>query len=157
MSTMTPMHLSVRRATAEDQPRLIALMRRASLANPGDHAAMLAHPDAIQLPPGQLTPATACVAVDVETPVGFAVILPRDDGAAELDGLFVEPHLWRCGVGRVLVARAGELARAMGAVSLHVVANPHAHQFYLAVGFTPIGEAKTRFGAGSTMQLLLAR
>jgi GNAT superfamily N-acetyltransferase len=144
---------TIRPAHAGDQRQLLDLMRRASLANPGDREALLANPDAIELPVEQLAEATACVAVRGDEPTGFAVVLPRDDGDAELDGLFVEPGLWRSGVGRALVRRAAELARAMGAKALHVIANPHADAFYHAVGFVPAGTIETRFGPGTVMRL----
>lgn len=130
-------------------------MRRASLANPGDREALLANPDAFELPVEQLTAATACVAMRDAVPVGFAVVLRREDGDAELDGLFVEPALWRLGAGRKLVKRAAELAVDMGASALHVIANPHADGFYRAVGFVPAGKFQTRFGIGTLMRLKL--
>ena len=71
-----------------------------------------------------LAPEATCVAELDGVMVGFATVLPRPDGDAELDGLFVEPHLWRSGVGRALVSRANELARDCGARFLNVVANP---------------------------------
>jgi GNAT superfamily N-acetyltransferase len=49
--------------------------------------------------------------------VGFAVVLPRDDGHTELDGLFVEPKLWRRGVGRGLIEEVRAFASADGAMS----------------------------------------
>jgi GNAT superfamily N-acetyltransferase len=53
------------------------------------------------------------------------VVLPRPDGDAELDGLFVEPGLWKRGIGRLLVRHAERQAMGEGATSLCVVANPH--------------------------------
>ena len=50
----------------------------------------------------------------LEKSVGFAVVLRRDDGNAELDGLFVEPALWRQGIGHALIGESLKLARADG-------------------------------------------
>ena len=149
----TPVH--IRAAKPADRETLIALMRRASLANPGDREALLAHPQAIDVPVEQLAPAMTCIAELDGVAAGFATVLPRPDGDAELDGLFVEPHLWRSGVGRALVARANDLARENGAKFLNVVANPHAFDFYHAVGFVDFGTAKTQFGSGSLMRIPL--
>lgn len=92
----------MRAAGPADREALVALMRRASLANPGDRAAMLAHPEVIDIPADQLRPEATCIAERNGVVAGFSVVLPRPDGEAELDGLFVEPDLWRGGVGRVL-------------------------------------------------------
>ncbi len=84
--------------------------------------------------------------------VGFAAVLPRPDGDAELDALFVEPSLWKQGVGRLLVDRCAEVARCRASRILHVVGNPHAEGFYAACGFRATGVVATRFGAGLSME-----
>lgn len=147
--------IQIRAARPADRDALIALMRRASLANPGDREALLAHPDAVDVPVEQLRADATCIAELGGVAGGFAVVLPRPDGEAELDGLFVDPHLWRSGVGRMLVAQACELARGMGSDYLNVVANPHALGFYRAVGFLDIGAAETRFGPALLMRMPL--
>lgn len=86
---------------------------------------------------------------------GFTVVLPREDGDAELDGLFVEPGAWRSGIGRRLVAHAAGQARLQGARTLHVRGNPHAEDFYLACGFVACGTEPTRFGLALLMALQL--
>jgi len=83
---------------------------------------------------------------------GFAAVVPRLDGGAELDALFVEPHLWKRGIGRQLVEHIADAARVTGASFLHVVGNPHAEGFYLSCGFTVIGTVETRFGVGLAMR-----
>jgi N-acetylglutamate synthase-like GNAT family acetyltransferase len=114
--------------------------------------ALLENPDAIDLPLDQITDGRAIVAEMLGEIVGFAVVLPRDDGHAELDALFVEPKVWRRGIGRRLIEEARAFACADGATSLFVVANPRAQDFYAACGFALIGEAPTRFGAGLVMR-----
>ena len=147
--------ITIRAAKPADRQSLIELMRRASLANPEDRDALLAHPEVIDIPVSHLSPAATCVAELDGVPAGFATVLPRDDGDAELDGLFVAPHLWRSGVGRALVARSAELARLIGARHLHVIANGAALDFYHAVGFTDFGSAQTQFGPAITMRMPL--
>jgi N-acetylglutamate synthase-like GNAT family acetyltransferase len=87
--------------------------------------------------------------------IGFAAVIHREDGEAELDGLFVEPDCWRGGAGRLLVAEAAKLARTRGAVRLHVVANPHMLDFYMACGFVVTGQTQTRFALAPLMTLPL--
>jgi len=87
--------------------------------------------------------------------VSLPVSPPRPDGDAELDGLFVDPAMQRLGIGRRLVERTKALARAMGAPTLHVVANDDALAFYRSVGFVETGVTETQFGSAPLMQLEL--
>ncbi|MFN4176553.1 GNAT family N-acetyltransferase [Phenylobacterium sp.] len=121
----------------------------------GDHVRELTdNPDAIELP-GEHVP-HAFVAEDASGRVlGFAVVLPREDGDAELDGLFVEPDAWRRGIGARLVDEAARRARDAGARSLHVVANERALAFYAACGFEVTGQVMTRFAPAPTMRKTL--
>lgn len=145
----------VRVATPKEKEALEALQWRASLANPGDRENLLAHPDAIELPLEQIESGGVLVAEAEGSLLGFAAVLPRDDGDAELDALFVEPDIWRGGIGRALVQHSAALARSLGARALHVVGNPHAEGFYLACGFERVGTAETRFGSGLLMRMAL--
>ena len=88
--------------------------------------------------------------------LGFAVVLPREDGDAELDGLFVEPTYWRHGIGRALVdaGRAHGYART-DAASLWVTANTRALGFYGSCGFVTVGEVATRFRPAPKMRKTL--
>ncbi|WP_055048559.1 GNAT family N-acetyltransferase [Devosia sp. A16] len=146
----------IRAGTAADQPALLAIVWKTVMANPRDRDALLAHPEAVQVPVDHLTPATACVADDGSAPAGFAIVLPRPDGQAELDGLFVDPALQRLGLGRRLVERARHLAGAMGAGELHVIGHDDALPFYLSMGFVQIGAAETQFGTAPLLCLKLA-
>jgi len=145
----------VRTAVASEQKQLEELQWRASLNNPGDRDALLAHPDAIELPLEQIKRGGVFVAEVAGSVMGFAAILPRDDGDFELDALFVEPSAWRQGIGRALVDHCAAAARAAGAESLHVVGNPHAERFYTACGFNVIGTKQMRFGIGLLMKKAL--
>lgn len=143
---------TMRAAKAADQPELLAIVWKTVMASERDRETLLAHPEAVQVPVDQLTPETACVADAAGTLAGFAVVLPRPDGDAELDGLFVDPAMQRLGIGRRLVEQTKELARAMGASKLHVVANDDALAFYRSVGFIQTGVGETQFGKAPLMQ-----
>ena len=140
--------IAIRVAGPAERSSLEALQWRASLANDGDRESLLAHPDAIVLPMEQIAAGGVFVA-------GFAAIVRRPDDDAELDALFVEPHLWKHGIGRRLVDYMAGVARAGGARVLHVVGNPHARGFYTSCGFQEIGTVATRFGVGLDMRRLL--
>jgi N-acetylglutamate synthase-like GNAT family acetyltransferase len=142
-------------ALASEQRALEALQRRASLNNAGDREALLANPDAIELPLEQIEAGGVFVAEEDGIVAGFAAIVPREDGDSELDALFVEPAAWRQGVGRVLLEYCCAAARSAGAAALHVVGNPHAEGFYCACGFSIFGTRQTRFGVGLLMKRAL--
>ena len=148
---------SIRQALVAEQRDLEELQRRASLNNPGDRETLLEHPDAIALPIEQITAGHVWLAERDGAIVGFAAVVPREDGGAELDALFVEPAEWRRGIGRLLVNHCAQIARARGAAVLHVIGNPHAEHFYLACGFTINGTTATRFGSGLSMERGLER
>lgn len=144
--------VAVRPASTDERASLEAIQRRASLRNPGDRAALLANPDCIELPIEQIETGGVFVAEVAGAVQGFAAILPRDDGDAELDALFVEPEAWQQGIGRALVEACCVAARAAGARCLYVVGNPHAEGFYTSCGFKMLGTMQMRFGVGLLMK-----
>src|SRR5580765_6027661 len=145
-------HVSIRPARPDDHRMLESVQWRASLSNAGDRDALLANPDAIALPIEQIAAGCVFVAECDGIVAGFAAVVPRPDGGAELDALFVEPHLWKQGIGRRLVDHIAEVARMRTASFLHVIGNPHAEGFYLSCGFSVTGTIDTRFGVGLAMR-----
>ena len=144
--------ISIRLAVENEKVALEALQLRASLANDGDREVLLENPDAINLPLEQIKNGQTLVAERGGIIVGFTVTLPRDDGDAELDGLFVEPDIWRGGIGRALVDACCVHAKGIGALYLNVIGNPHAEGFYVACGFEQYGLHETQFGTGLLMR-----
>jgi GNAT superfamily N-acetyltransferase len=147
--------MSIRPARTDEQETLESLQRRASLRNPGDRDALLANPDAIALPIEQIAEGCVFVAEREGTVVGFAAIIQRPDGGAELDALFVEPRLWKHGIGRLLVDHVAKIASVRAATFLHVIGNPHAEGFYISCGFRITGTVRTQFGIGLAMRKAL--
>jgi len=143
---------SFRLAVPAERRALEDLQRRASLVWEEDREALLANPDAIELPLEQITDGRTIVAENVGELLGFAVVLRRDDGDAELDGLFVDPTQWRHGIGRKLLEQAERIATCDGAASLWVTANTRALGFYGACGFVTVGEVATRFRPAPRMR-----
>ena len=152
----TMSEVTVRSAITSEQAFLQELQRRASLQNPMDRDVLLANPHAIVLPVQQIIDGQVFVAEQDGKVKGFSAILPREDGNAELDALFVEPDCWRQGIGRTLVDYCSTSARNAGARYLHVVGNPHAEHFYIACGFETCGTASTQFGVGILMKRCLS-
>ncbi len=146
---------SIRRADVSEQKQLEELQLRASLTNAGDRDALLAHPDAIEVPLEQISGGRAFVAECNGSIVGFAALEPRPDGETELDALFVDPGMRRRGIGRLLIQYCAGIARTRGSVALCVIGNPHAEKFYISCGFTMTGTSETRFGPGLLMRLMV--
>jgi GNAT superfamily N-acetyltransferase len=147
--------LTVRPADRGERSALEELQVRASVAVEEYREVILANRDAIELPLEQIVDGRVAVAERDGRVVGFSVLLPRDDGEAELDGLFVEPDVWRQGIGARLIRDTERRAFLDAARWLHVVANPRAEAFYSACGFEFAAEVPTRFGIARTMRKAL--
>ena len=137
--------LRIRLAQAGERQQLEDLQRRASLALPDYREQLTAHPDAIHLPSEQIERGQVIVAELDGRMAGFAAVVEN-----ELDGLFVEPDLWRHGIGSALIEAATHQARRDG-LALRVIASPTAREFYESCGFSVEGEAATRFGPALRM------
>ncbi len=130
----------------------MALQRRSSDIWDQYRDQLAEYPDAIQLPQAFIDNGWVHVAVATDdTPLGFAVLIPGDGRAHELDGLFVEPARMRRGIGRALVQDACRRAHANGALRLEVIAGP-AQPFYEKLGFAATASAETRFGPAVRMR-----
>src|SRR5262245_66632327 len=103
--------LFIRRATIFEQKELEDLQLRASLTNAGDRDALLAHPDAIELPVAQIAAGGVFVAEWRGSIVGFAAVEPRADGESGLDALFVDPNMRSRGIARSIVATCAQVTR----------------------------------------------
>jgi len=137
--------VALRLARPDEHDELEELQSRASLELSEYRKQLQANPDAIHLPPAQIANGQVIVAeLDGEV-AGFAALV-----GGELDGLFVEPALWRCGIGRALIDAAAHEARRKG-LTLTVIANPSARRFYESCGLTIEGETQTRFGPALKM------
>lgn len=121
------------------------LQWRASLTDEADRPHLEAHPDAIDLPESKIANGHVWVAELDGNIAGFAAVVE-----GELDGLFVEPELWRRGIGAALVETATHEARRKG-LALKVIANHAARAFYERCGFAVEGETQTRFGPALRM------
>jgi GNAT superfamily N-acetyltransferase len=146
--------IRIRTARPEDRDALGALKLRASLAW-GEHvAALRAMPEARQVPAEHLP---AIVVAEIGGAIaGFATVLPRDGGGAELEDLFVDPIAWRRGVGARLLAEAERRAAALGARTLHVVASERARAFYERCGFEVVGTVMTELAPASELRKTLS-
>lgn len=157
MSSSFLSDLIIRAAKVSERGMLEALQRRASLANEEHRATLLAHPDAILLPIEHLTKGCTLVAERGGEMLGFCVVLSRQDGEAELDGLFVEPRAWRSSIGTRLIAEASRVAASTGSAWLWVVCGEITTSFYERCGFEKVGEIETRFETAVSMRKRISR
>ncbi|NHB86913.1 GNAT family N-acetyltransferase [Photorhabdus tasmaniensis] len=143
--------MTIRLARITEQAALEALQLRASLMWEEDRELLLANPHMIELPIEHIAAEYVYVVEQAGVILGFSVVLPRSDGDAELDGLFVEPTVWHQGVGRQLVKIALNNVHTEGGISLRVLANPQAAGFYIALGFERLEEENTQLGTAILM------
>jgi len=148
---MTPID-GIRDAHESEVELLEGLQLRASLVWEEYRDDLLAHPDAIELPPGQVQDGRVRVAVARGRITGFSVALPGAGGVTELDGLFVDPDLQHGGIGRSLVVDVIAAARARGDGRVDVTAGP-AVGFYERIGFVVGEPVPTRFGPARRLHL----
>jgi GNAT superfamily N-acetyltransferase len=146
------MAIHIRYGEPAERKALEDLQRRASLEWEDYRADLLAHPDAVDLPLGQLLQRRVRVAESDGQVVGFAVMLPVDSFLWEVDGLFVEPEHWKKGIGRLLIVDGVALAQRAGASVIEVIANPRAEGFYLKCGFAFSGHDQAQFGPATRMR-----
>lgn len=147
--------LDIRMAHPDDKLNLVDLQRRASLAGYSGAILqrLLEEPEIIEMNLDEMMLANnEIVVAEIGTRiVGFATIIAHDGNDAELEGIFVEPEMWRQGIGTALVHAIEREAIAWEATRLHVLANPNALDFYKALGFSASGERKMRFGTAIVM------
>jgi len=141
----------IRLARPDEREGLIDLQRRASLMWEEDRPFLEAHPEAVDLPADQIGEGHVFVWEEDGAVMGFGVLLPRDDGDAELDGVFVEPHRWGEGIGRRLVDHGLAMARERGEISVNLVANLRTVGFYERCGFLALSEVDRPPGRGMWM------
>jgi GNAT superfamily N-acetyltransferase len=153
--------LTIRTAVAADLPELQHVYRAASLSNEGDAPMLLARPEFLVFAGEGIEAGRTLAAVagpaGKDQVVGFATIADGEDDGPELEDLFVDPDWRRRGIARHLVRQIVDMARAAGHRRLWVTGNPHALDFYLAVGFVQAEQVSTELGTGMRMSVDLSQ
>jgi GNAT superfamily N-acetyltransferase len=144
---------AIRTATAADLPELQRVYEAASLSNAGDAPLLRAHPEYLVFAGDGIAAGRTRVEAVGSRVLGFATVIPAEDGELELEDLFTDPARRRQGVARRLIADAVSRAGAAGYQRLSVTGNPHALDFYRAVGFVEVGELATPLGQGLRLRL----
>ncbi len=141
---------TIRRATQEDREGIW----RAHFGAVSETCATHYSPDVIRIWAGGLRPekyeaairsSEFFVAEEGGAVVGFAE-LDRETG--EVQGLYVSPEVAGRGVGRALLGKLEEIARARGLGSMHLTSSLNAVTFYERAGFVPTGTETRTLGPG---------
>jgi GNAT superfamily N-acetyltransferase len=104
------------------------------------------------------------VALDQGETVGFVTLRPTSESAMEIHVMGVCPEHHRRGIGRALIERAEDYARAAGFTLLHVKTLAPSHPdpsyaatraFYAALGFRPLEELPQVWGPENPCLLMV--
>ncbi len=149
--------ISIRYAQSSERETLEALQRPASLENPRNREVLGEHADAIQIPAHQLASGKVYVAECNDEIAGIAATPPCPDGDTALHALFVDPVMWRRGIGNRLLEYCEDVAYSSDSTALCVIGNPHAGEFCIAAGFKHVRVVARRSGEGHLYRKQLRR
>lgn len=107
----------------------------------------------LTLTPELLTDERARVAERDGRVVGFYTLAGRPP-EGQLGHMFVEPELVSRGIGTALWAHAIDTAATLGIRRILIEADPHAEDFYLAMGAIRVGEVPSGSVPGRELPLL---
>lgn len=139
----------LRPARVEEADALTALARSSKASWGYSAAENEAFAPALRVAPGDIAAGrrryVVAVVGDDRSPriVGFHSIEPGEDGAVELDALFIAPEWQGRGIGRDLFLHAREESRREGARAMRMVADPNAAAFYAAMGARQDGDCES--------------
>ena len=148
---------AIRPARADEAEALSELAIRSKGRWGYDEAFLAACRAELTFSADDLANAPTFVADGSDGPVGFYRLLVRDDGAAELDDLFVDPASIGHGVGKRLWEHAVAQAASLGCGELVIQSDPFAEGFYLAMGAERVGELESGSVPGRMLPLLRRR
>ncbi len=104
------------------------------------------------------------VTVDEEKVVGVITLTEQFQGSFEIHFLAVHPDYHRKGIGKLLIQQVEEVSRQQGGRWLHVKTLSPSHpdpyyeltrEFYFALGFSPLFESDTIWGAANPAIILV--
>ena len=113
--------------------------------------------DDLSLSPDDVLTSLVYVCSKGEAILGYYRLLPQEDGAAELDALFVEPVAMGQGIGKRLWQHAVATATALGCTEIVLQSDPQAEGFYLAMGALRTGESESTVMPGRMLPLMQFR
>ena len=147
----------IRRARPDEAAVLSALALRAKGHWGYDEAFLAACRDDLTLSAEDIAASPVFMLDGPDGPTGFYRLALQDNGVAELDDLFVEPAVMGEGVGRRLWTHAVAYAAALGCVEIVLQSDPHAVEFYEAMGAHQAGESESTVTPGRMLPVMCYR
>lgn len=144
----------IRPAADADAPALSVLALRSKAFWGYDHAFMRACIPEMAITPADLARCPTFVLAAGAVLLGFATLADHSGARITLDALFVAPEAIGSGAGRRLFEHAAAQARALGAHTMHIPADPNAEPFYLHMGARRTGATPSGSIAGRMLPLL---
>jgi GNAT superfamily N-acetyltransferase len=135
----------------DDYDALDQLRRRAARTFEGFCDELHALPGAFFVSRDYLEAGRVLVAESDDGIAGFAMWLPIGEATAHMEGLFVDPPLWRSGLGKELIQAICDAVKASGFRNLSVIAVGDSPNFYRRYGFVRTGATPTPLGPALTM------
>jgi GNAT superfamily N-acetyltransferase len=148
---------SIRLARPEEQRELTRLSVRATMHAGYDEAFIDRSIPSLMITLPMISGNWVQVAQDGSSAVvGVVWVTPTAlQGIALLQGLYVDPALWKRGIGRVLFRAAAARANEFKAGAIVINAEPSAEGFYRRMGATRIGEVPFYFSPETVLPQLL--
>lgn len=141
----------IRVARTEDYEALDQLMRRAARTFPGFADELHIKPGAFLVSRKAISAGRLLLAEIDEGVVGFAMWVPIGEATAHMEGLYIDPDVWRSGLGSALLAAVSDAVRASGLKNVFVMALADSVEFYRRCGFVRTGATATPLGPAVTM------
>ena len=140
----------IRRARPDEAGELRALAHRSKAHWPYSSEFLLRVRPLLRLEPGEIEAAEVWVLEEAGALAGWHRVTFHGE-RAELEDLWLEPHLIRTGRGRTLFEHAAQVARDHGARVMDWDAEPYAEGFYRAMGAEEIGRTQSAAEEGRTL------
>ncbi len=151
------MTLKLRRATPADADALTEIMMKAKASWGYSNVQMAKIRELYHVRPDGLAPGRGLIASLDGTPVAYSIVEAQEDGALLLDHLFVLPEAQGRGIGKLLLRRAEDAARARGLKRLVLESDAHAERFYQRHGFETKDARASQSIAGQLTPLMEKR
>lgn len=130
----------IRRARPGEAQALTDLSMRSKAHWGYDKAFMDACLEELTVQPGRIETGEIWVAESGGEIVGVLEVIPEDE-VAEVFLCFVDPSAMGSGIGRMLWAKAEDIARSRRLTEMGVDSDPNAEGFYQAMGAITVGRA----------------
>ncbi len=146
--------LRIRRAELSEAEALTDLAMRSKAYWGYDEQFMAQCREGLTVQPDAIEAGEVWVVEDEGRLLGVLELTQEEDDAVDVRLIFVEPGAVGTGVGRVLWDHAEARARALGAATLTVDADPNALGFYQRMGMRVIGRSPSNAIPGRTLPRL---